>query len=66
VSPQALAELERKLGPALYTSSHWIWTECLRLLALTALADGGELPNGRTRPPAQDWMLQLGGVQQAA
>jgi hypothetical protein len=66
VSPQALAELERKLGPALYTSSHWIWTECLRLLALTALADGGELPNGRTRPPAQDWMLQLGGVQLAA
>lgn len=66
VSPRALAELERKLGPALYTSSHWIWTECLRLLALTALADGGDLPNGRARPPAQDWMLQLGGVQQAA
>jgi hypothetical protein len=73
VSPHALAELEHKLGPALYSSSHWIWTEALRLLALTALADGGDLPDGRTRPPdgrtrlpAQDWMLRLGGVQQAA
>ena len=66
VSPRALAELERKLGPALYISSHWIWTEALRLLALTALADGDDLPDGRSRPPAQDWMLRLGGVQQAA
>jgi hypothetical protein len=66
VSPRALADLERKLGPALYTSPHWIWTECLRLLALTALADDGDTATATPRPTALDWMLRLGGVQQAA
>jgi hypothetical protein len=67
VSPKALADLQLRLGPALYTSSHWIWTECLRLLALTALGDSDEASRGtRPRVPSQDWMLRLGGVQQAA
>lgn len=67
VSPRALTDLERKLGPALYTSPHWIWTECLRLLALSALADDGDSnATEKTRPTALDWMLRLGGVQQAA
>jgi hypothetical protein len=67
VSPKALAELQLRLGPALYTSSHWIWTECLRLLALTALGDSdGAFRGTRLRAPSQDWMLRLGGVQQAA
>jgi hypothetical protein len=65
VSPRALEELERRLGPALYTSPHWIWTECLRLLAITALrADAAHATLARA--PADGWMLRLGGVQQAA
>src|SRR5262249_32172519 len=35
VKPQALSATEQPLGQALYTSMHWIWTEALRLLALT-------------------------------
>jgi hypothetical protein len=67
VSPRALEELEARLGPALYTSPHWIWTECLRLLAATALRAGGE--GARAAPPravSDGWMLRLGGAQQAA
>lgn len=66
VSPHALAELERKLGPAIYTSPHWLWTECLRLLALSALAGDTNLPSGQSRPSALDWMLRLGGAQPIA
>ena len=35
VSPAALERLEAEVGRALYTSSYWIWTECVRLIALT-------------------------------
>jgi len=77
VSPMALEELELKLGPALYTSSHWIWTECLRLLAISALRTGDDHRaagaagveqgvSATARVPADSWMLRLGGVQQAA
>jgi hypothetical protein len=67
VSPQALADLKLKLGPALYTSPHWIWTECLRLLAISALRTGAdEDVAAAARVPTQTWMLRLGGVQQAA
>jgi hypothetical protein len=67
VSPKALGDLKLKLGPALYTSSHWIWTESLRLLAISALeAADGTLPGSRLKGPTDDWMLQLGGFQQAA
>lgn len=37
VSPSALRHMEDRVGTSLYTSSHWIWTESLRLLALTGL-----------------------------
>ena len=37
VSPKSLLRLEETIGPALYTSMHWIWTESIRLLALTGL-----------------------------
>jgi hypothetical protein len=67
VSPRALEELELRLGPALFTSPHWIWTECLRLLAIAALRSSddrrGAAPAG---VPPEAWMLRLGGVQQAA
>lgn len=34
VSPQSLREMSDRIGPALFTSSHWVWTESLRILAL--------------------------------
>jgi hypothetical protein len=64
VSPAALTALERRLGPALYSSSHWVWTECLRLLAISALHAGRT--TGTARPSVEQWMLPLGGVQNAA
>jgi hypothetical protein len=67
VSIEALDELERRLGPALYTSMHWIWTESLRLLALTslkvAIAPGQAMDVMRQQ---EAWMLRLGGAAQAA
>jgi hypothetical protein len=67
VSPAALEELERRMGPALFTSSHWIWTECLRLLAITSLrACRGPRSSTVVPLPAEQWMLRLGGVPQAA
>jgi hypothetical protein len=67
VSPEALAGLERRLGAALFTSMHWIWTEALRLLALTGL-------RAATQPEwaldvlklQEGWMLRLGGAVRAA
>lgn len=35
VKPETLLQLERKVGPALFTSSYWAAAESLRLLALT-------------------------------
>ena len=37
VSPPALHELAQRLGPALFTSAHWLWSEPLRILGLTGL-----------------------------
>lgn len=37
VSPTALTAIASRIGPALFTSSHWLWTEPLRILALTGL-----------------------------
>lgn len=67
VKPQALAAMEQQLGAALYTSMHWIWTEALRLLALTGLRMA-TAPDSKTEPFAQpeEWMLRLGGAMQAA
>jgi len=67
VSPAALGELDRRIGQALFTSAHWLWTEPLRILALTGL----RLVN---RPRdlndilhlQEQSMLRLGGALQAA
>ena len=67
VSPAALNELATRIGPALFTSTHWLWTESLRILALT----GWQLA---TRPQKlneiltlqEQAMLRLGGALQAA
>jgi hypothetical protein len=59
--------LEQQLGVALYTSMHWIWTEALRLLALTGfhLATRPERKADTFAQP-EEWMLRLGGALQAA
>lgn len=67
VRPDALAQLARDAGPALFTSSHWIWTECLRLLALSGFRAATE-PERATEIAEQfeSWMLQLGRGMEAA
>ena len=67
VSPESLLALEKKLGPALFTSSHWIWTEALRLLALSGLRSA-TMPDriAETLEQQEEWMLRLGGALQAA
>jgi hypothetical protein len=37
VSPAALNELGARIGNALFTSAHWLWSEPLRILGLTGL-----------------------------
>jgi hypothetical protein len=67
VSPAALESLEQRLGSALYTSMHWVWTEALRLVALTGLKMA-TMPERTTEilKQQEDWMLRLGGVLQTA
>ncbi|HKG32863.1 MAG TPA: hypothetical protein VKB22_03960 [Gemmatimonadales bacterium] len=61
VKPEALAQLELRAGGGLHTSQHWIWSECLRLLALSGLR-AATMPE---RAPEilkrqEDWMMRLG------
>lgn len=67
VKPTALEARERELGAALYTSSHWIWTECLRILALTGLKLATKPQQASEILLQQEgWMLRLGEAAQAA
>jgi hypothetical protein len=67
VSPAELQALQARLGTSLYTSMHWVWAECLRLLALTGWqiavtpATAGEVLKLQEAS-----MLRLGGSLQAA
>ena len=67
VSPAALGELGQRIGPALFTSAHWLWTEPLRILALTGLqlARRPQELNAILQVQEQS-MLRLGGSLQAA
>jgi len=67
VSPTALGELDRRIGPALFTSAHWLWSEPLRILALTGLqlASRPRFLNDILQLQEQS-MLRLGGALQAA
>jgi hypothetical protein len=61
VAPPALRQLQREAGAAAFTSSHWIWTECLRLTALSGLRFATEPELGREILKQQeDWMIKLG------
>ena len=67
VKPEALAQLELRAGQALYTSPYWLWSEGLRLLALSGLR-AATMPE-RTQEilkRQEDWMLRLGMAVKAA
>lgn len=67
VKPATLEAMERQLGAALYTSTHWIWTESLRLLALTGLRLATQpLRSAEILKQQESWMFTLGGTAQAA
>jgi hypothetical protein len=67
VSPAALARLADEIGPALFTSSHWLWTESLRMLALTGWQLAIRPQDLRAILDRQEQaMLRLGGVVRAA
>jgi hypothetical protein len=67
VSPAALGELEGRIGPALFTSAHWLWTEPLRILALTGLQLASRPRDMNDILQLQEQsMLRLGGALQAA
>jgi hypothetical protein len=66
VKPEALLAMEQQLGAALYTSMHWIWTEALRLLALTGLRIATTEKKVDTFAEPEEWLLRLGGALQAA
>lgn len=68
VRPDALRQLARDAGPSLFTSPHWIWTECLRLLALSGFRAATEPERAQEiAEQFEGWMLQLGrGVEAAA
>jgi hypothetical protein len=63
VSPAALREMERKAGGSAFTSSHWIWNECVRLTALTGLRYATEPEKGpEILKQQEDWMIKLGNM----
>jgi hypothetical protein len=67
VSPAALNELSERIGPALFTSAHWLWTEPLRILALTGLQLASRPRDLHDVLLLQEQsMLRLGGALQAA
>jgi hypothetical protein len=65
VSPRELSNLRNTLGPSLYTSSHWLWTECLRSLAFTGWAFATKPSTSQeTLKMQRDSMIKLGMVAQ--
>jgi hypothetical protein len=67
VRPESLLAMEAQLGAALYTSMHWIWTEALRLLALSGLHTATKPERkAETFTQPEEWMLRLGGALQVA
>jgi hypothetical protein len=68
VRPDELTRLGRDAGTALWTSSHWLWGESLRLLALSGYRAATEPERSQEiAVQFEDWMTRLGrGVQAAA
>jgi hypothetical protein len=62
-APAALREMERKASGSAFTSSHWIWNECVRLTALTGLRYATEPEKGaEVLKQQEDWMIKLGNM----
>jgi hypothetical protein len=62
-APAALRELAHKAGASAFTSTHWIWTECVRLTALTGLRYATEPEKGpEVLKQQEDWMARLGSM----
>jgi hypothetical protein len=60
-SPAALRQMERKASGSAFTSSHWIWKECVRLTALTGLRYATEPEKGpEILKQQEEWMIKLG------
>jgi hypothetical protein len=67
VSPAALADLERAVGPTAVKSPYLLWNESIRLLALTGYrAARGALPLREATAQQEQWMLKLGALRSAA
>ena len=67
VSPASLTELATRIGPALFTSTHWLWTESLQILALTGLQLASRPRDlGDILKLQEQAMLRLGGALRAA
>jgi hypothetical protein len=63
VSPRSLGEFGARIGPALFTSAHWLWSEPLRTLGLTGLQLAQEPRRLNTFVELQQQsMLRLGGA----
>jgi hypothetical protein len=62
-SPATLREMERKASGSAFTSTHWIWNECVRLTAITGLRYATEPEKGReVLKQQEDWMIRLGNM----
>ena len=67
VSPAALERLAARIGPALYTSTHWLWSEPLRILAATgAEIDASPEIRETAFRNQENAMLRIGGLLKAA
>jgi hypothetical protein len=63
VSPAALAQLARDAGPALTTSSHWLRTEGIRMLARSAMLVATEAERAEEIAlEFETWMRNLGAL----
>ncbi len=62
-SPSALKELDRRAHGSAFTSSYWIWSECVRLTALTGLRYAIEPEKGsEILKQQEEWMIRLGAM----
>ncbi|GLZ16294.1 hypothetical protein Acsp04_65290 [Actinomadura sp. NBRC 104425] len=67
VRPDELARLSHEAGTALFTSPHWLWTESLRLLALSGYRAATEPEHAADiAQQYENWMTRLGHDGRAA
>lgn len=60
VAPAQLADLERRAGASAFVSPHWLRTEALRLLALSAYRTATGADGDAVTPGIEEWMIRLG------